>query len=78
MRLKAIRDGIDDYDNLRLLEELDKSSAGAAARTVGVSFSRWSRKPADILAARERIGERLHTLNAERRQGGSAPSRQAP
>jgi len=77
MRLKAIRDGIDDYDNLRLLEELDKPSAGAAARTVGVSFSRWSQKPADVLAARERIGERLHTLTAAR-QGGSAPSRQTP
>jgi hypothetical protein len=65
MRLKAIRDGIEDYDTLKLLERADRPAAAAAAKRVGSGFRQWTRNPTDILAAREEIGERLHALNSQ-------------
>jgi uncharacterized membrane protein len=63
MRLKAIRDAFEDYEYLVILTSLgDRASASAIASTVGVSFREWSQDPADILEARERVGDRIHQL----------------
>lgn len=78
MRLKAIRDGIEDYDYLQLLKPMDSRSADATAKALGLRFRQWTRNPADILAARERIGERLNDLNSRLGQATGIPSRQPP
>ena len=75
MRLKAIRDGIEDYDTLELLESLDRPAAAAAAKRVGSGFRQWTRNPADILVAREQIGERLHALTSQPGSGSKAAGR---
>jgi glycosyl hydrolase family 123 len=79
MRLKALRDGIEDYDYLELLKQLDAQTAAGAARAVGATFKRWTRDPADIYAARERLGERLDALASRSGPGaGSAPPGRSP
>jgi hypothetical protein len=77
MRLKALRDGIEDYDYLELLKQLDAQTASGAARAVGATFKRWTRNPADIYAARERLGERLDALASRSGPGAgyAAPGR---
>jgi len=55
MRLKAIRDGIQDYEYARLL------GAGAAAilQPVATSWTSWSKSAATLEAARMAIGQQL-------------------
>jgi hypothetical protein len=63
MRLKAIRDAIEDYESLRILASMgDQAYAYTLAAGVGVSFRNFSRDPGDILEARERVGDRIHEL----------------
>ena len=59
-RLKALRDGMEDYEYLKLLA--NAAGAGTAdtiARTVGTTFSSWSRSAATIQEARETLAERI-------------------
>ena len=62
MRLKAIRDAIEDYEYLLILTSLgDRASASSIASTVG-TFAQWTRNPTDIQEARERLGDRINQL----------------
>jgi hypothetical protein len=66
MRLKWIREGIEDYEYLELLK---RRGEGAFARSVGTpvaeSFKKWTRSVAALYDARQRLGDRLHELAAE-------------
>ena len=59
-RLKALRDGMEDYEYLKLLASAaGAGTADAIARTVGTTFSSWSHGAATIQEARETLAERI-------------------
>ncbi len=63
MRLKWLRDGIDDYDYIQLLKEREFDEwALDIARSVGPDWSNWTRNPAELEAARVQLGEMLSSL----------------
>jgi hypothetical protein len=63
MRVKWLRDGIDDYDYVHMLEQLGLGDqALEIARTVGPDWSDWTRDPAELEAARRQLGEMLSSL----------------
>lgn len=63
IRLKAIRDGMDDYEYLRLLADHgDKAFADAAARRIARSWSEWEQDHRQILRVREELAARIVQL----------------
>jgi hypothetical protein len=63
MRLKWLREGIEDYEYIELLKnKREDEFALAAARSVGENFRSWSKDPQDLYRARQRLGERLDQL----------------
>lgn len=63
IRLKAIRDGIEDYEYLKLLADRgDKEFAGAAARRIARSWSEWEQDHRQILRVREELAARIVRL----------------
>ena len=74
LRLKLIREGLEDYEYLALLE---RSGAGSAARARAAALGRstfsWERSPEALYAARRAIGERLAELGAAGPRAGVAP-----
>jgi hypothetical protein len=63
LRLKYLRDGVDDYDYLQLLRAQGQWGwALPVARAVGADWTNWTRDPAVLDAARLLLGERLHAL----------------
>lgn len=60
MRLKYLRDGVDDYDYVELLKRKGEgASALDLAREVGPDWSNWTRDPEALEAARRALGEKL-------------------
>ncbi len=60
MRLKWLRDGMDDYDYIQLLKDGGLGEwALDIARSVGPDWSDWTRSPAKLETARVQLGERL-------------------
>jgi hypothetical protein len=72
MRLKWLRDGVDDYDYLQLLKGHGcLSLAAAAAQTVAVSWSEWTKDPAVLERVRIGLGSYLDRLGKGRARCGS-------
>ncbi len=60
IRLKWLRDGVDTYDYLRMLDARGLHDwAKSVALTVAPDFRNWSRDPAGIEAARRQLGAKL-------------------
>lgn len=60
MRLKWIRDGVDDYDYIQLLKERGKEALAAElVRGVARGFQDWNRDPGQLEATRKAIGQTL-------------------
>ncbi len=60
MRLKYLRDGVDDYDCVALLKQRGLGDwALGVAREVGADWTRWTRDPEALETARRRLGDRL-------------------
>jgi hypothetical protein len=60
IRLKNLREGLEDYEYLALLAaRAGREAADAAAAAVAPSWFDWERDPAKLLAAREAIAERI-------------------
>lgn len=60
MRLKAIRDGMEDYEYLKLLTESgDSVFADETAYRIGRSWSDWERNSGEVLKMRERLAARI-------------------
>ena len=58
MRLAMIRDGIDDYDYVQILEDLGKGTeARAVYQRAAANLRTWSRDPDDYYAVREKLAE---------------------
>jgi hypothetical protein len=63
MRLKYLRDGVDDYDYIQLLKERGLGDwALSVARSIGPDWTNWTRDPKAVEDARRRMGA---TLSAE-------------
>jgi len=67
IRLKAIRDGVEDYEYLKLLADLgDKTFADAAARRTARSWSEWEQNHRQILRVREEVAARIVQLRRQK------------
>jgi hypothetical protein len=75
MRLKWLRDGVEDYDYLQILKELGKGDlAMQIAQSVGPDWTNWTRDPNAIEAARQKMGEAIDQLrNASSAAATSKP-----
>jgi hypothetical protein len=59
-RLKALRDGLEDYEYLKLLGSVTGTSvADSIARTIATSFTSWNRSAEALQDARETLAERI-------------------
>jgi hypothetical protein len=62
MRLKQIREGLEDYEYLKLLADRgQKELADKLARELAPSWTHWNDNPARLYAAREKIARLLTT-----------------
>jgi len=63
IRLKAIRDGIQDYEYARMLTNLGNLGVvNTAILPVATSWSNWNHNPAVLQNARTQLGQLLHQL----------------
>jgi glycosyl hydrolase family 123 len=68
MRLKWMRDGVDDYDYVNLLKGLGQGAwALQVAQSAGANWSNWKQDPNAIESARIQLGAKIHSL-----MGGAA------
>jgi hypothetical protein len=76
MRLKWLRDGVDDFDYVELLKRRgDGEWALARVASVAPDWAGWTRDVGALEATRTALGERLHALSARkhaRADGGAA------
>ncbi len=64
MRLKYLRDGVDDYDYIELLKQAGYGDwALSLARTIGPDWSNWTRDPNALEAVRLQLGNMLDSLS---------------
>lgn len=60
LRLKAIRDGIEDYELLAILERLGRrGEAEDIVLPLAASWFEWNPNPADYQAARSRLAQQI-------------------
>jgi hypothetical protein len=65
IRLKALRDGLEDYDYFRLLAELGgRAAADRLVRRIAPSWSEWDREPKELFRAREELATHITRLRA--------------
>jgi hypothetical protein len=63
MRLKWLRDGVEDYDYIQILKSLGKADlATQIARSIGPDWTHWTRDANAIDSARLQIGEAIDQL----------------
>jgi hypothetical protein len=66
MRLKWIREGVEDYEYVEMLKNLGRGDfAIGVARSVGADWGNWTKDPAALAAARTQLGEELHRLHGK-------------
>jgi hypothetical protein len=64
IRLKAIRDGIQDYEYAQILKNLGQSTfLNSIVQPIATSWSNWSHDPSALEAARLQLGQQLHQLS---------------
>ena len=64
MRLKYLRDGVDDYDYVELLKQAGLGTwALSVCQTVGPDWSNWTRDASALEAAWVQLGSKLDSLN---------------
>lgn len=63
MRLKWLRDGVQDYDYVQILKQLGKEDqAMEIAKSVAPDWTNWTRDADKIEAARKKLGETIDAL----------------
>jgi hypothetical protein len=64
IRLKAIRDGIQDYEYAQILKNLGQVAfANSTIQPIATSWSNWSHDPNALEAARLKLGQLLNQLS---------------
>jgi hypothetical protein len=76
MRLKWVRDGVEDYEYIQILKNLGKADlAMEIARSVGPDWTHWTRDAAAIDSARQQLGQAINQImSTANPQAGSSPS----
>jgi hypothetical protein len=78
MRLKWLRDGVEDYDYVQILKDLGKADlAMQIARSVGPDWTNWTRDPNAIAAARQKLGEAIDQLKSAPATSATSDTRSA-
>jgi hypothetical protein len=63
MRLKWIREGVEDYEYIEILKNLDQEDkALQISRKVGTDWTHWTRKPEVLELARRQLGEEIEQV----------------
>lgn len=63
MRLKWLRDGVEDYDYVQLLKNAGNSSlAKQISQSVGPDWTNWTRDESAVISARIQVGEAINSL----------------
>jgi hypothetical protein len=66
MRLKWIREGIEDYEYVQILKNLGRGDwALQMSREVGADWSSWTRRPEDLGVVRKQLGEEIQWIIRE-------------
>ncbi|HTC61547.1 MAG TPA: glycoside hydrolase domain-containing protein [Candidatus Saccharimonadales bacterium] len=64
IRLKAIRDGIQDYEYVQILNNLgQRAFANSVIKPIATSWNDWAHDPDELLAARMQLGRKLNELS---------------
>jgi hypothetical protein len=72
MRLKWLRDGVEDYDYVQILKKLGKEDlAMQISRSVGPDWTNWTRDAGAIESARKKLGETIDQLMSASSTGSS-------
>jgi hypothetical protein len=75
MRLKWIRDGVEDYEYVALLKKAGKGSwALQVAESVGPNWTSWTRDANVLESARQQLGQELDSLGGGTSSGGTSGS----
>jgi len=75
MRLKWLRDGVEDYDYVQILKNLGKEDlAMQIACSVGPDWTNWTRDHAKLYAARQQLGEAINLIMNSRLKASNAAS----
>jgi len=65
MRLKWLRDGMDDYDYVEILKSLGRGDwALELVRGVAPDWKNWSHEWHDLNAVRQQLGDEISRLSA--------------
>jgi len=64
IRLKAIRDGIQDYEYAQILKNLGQMAfVNSILQPIATSWTNWSQDPNPLVSARLQLGQQLHQLS---------------
>lgn len=64
IRLKAIRDGIQDYEYAQMLKNQGQASyVDLVLKPIAASWTKWTRDPAEIESVRQKFGQQLQQLS---------------
>ncbi len=65
MRLKWIREGVEDYEYTEILKKLGYQDwAMSIVRQVGKDWINWTKNPDVVYDARQKLGEKIHQLSS--------------
>ncbi len=63
IRLKAIRDGIQDYEYAQILKNVGQVPfLNSVIQPIATSWSNWNHSPSALESARQQLGQLLHQL----------------
>jgi Glycoside hydrolase 123 N-terminal domain/Glycoside hydrolase 123, catalytic domain len=75
MRLKWLRDGVEDYDYVQILKDLGREDvAMKISRSVAPDWTNWTRDHAAVESARQQLGEAINQAMNERGTSGAPAS----
>jgi hypothetical protein len=64
IRLKAIRDGIQDYEYAQMLKNQGQASyVDFVLKPIAASWTKWSHDPGDLESVRQKFGQQLQQLS---------------
>ena len=67
LRLKAIRDGMQDYEYAQILKSLGQSAfTNSVVQPIATSWTSWTHDSSALEAVRQRLGQQLHQLSPRR------------
>jgi hypothetical protein len=67
IRLKAIRDGIQDYEYAQILKSLGQSAfTNSVVQPIATSWTSWTHNASALEAVRHQLGQQLHQLSPRR------------